>query len=101
MKVQPKMTFAIIMGGIFILIGVIGMIVIVASFDYGTYNELNSESSYWLTEEDKQQLNVLKNELMTTWVLGIGTLVVNLAIGSVLITLDRISKLLENIRDQK
>ncbi|NIK11181.1 hypothetical protein [Alkalibacillus almallahensis] len=77
------------------------MIVIVASFDYGTYNELNSESSYWLTEEDKQQLNVLKNELMTTWVLGIGTLVVNLAIGSVLITLDRISKLLENIRDQK
>ncbi|AUJ23128.1 hypothetical protein [Virgibacillus dokdonensis] len=89
-------TFADFMGGVFVIIGIIGFITIVASFDYEGYNDL--EDSIYLLDEEEVQLEMMKDDLMSTWVVGIGTLLINVAIGVVLMTMGKIVRLLQEIR---
>lgn len=97
-KKEKDFTLAGFMGAIFIVIGFIGMVIIISSFDFETYNELND--SVYLDTEEEVQLQLLKDDLLSNWIIGIGTLVINLAIGVVLITLGKILRTLEDIRDK-
>ncbi|MFU0790193.1 hypothetical protein [Virgibacillus proomii] len=96
---QKDLTFTGFMGIIFIIIGIIGFIVILTSFDYQTYNELKTDS--YLLEDEEIQFQMLEEGLMSTWVVAIGILLINVAIGSVLMALGKIIRLLEDIKGDK
>lgn len=91
---KKDLTFAEFMGIVFIIIGVIGSISIVASFDYGTYNEIKQ---YEATYADEIQF--MKDNLFSTWVVGIGSLIGCVAIGTLFITLGKILGVLNDIKD--
>lgn len=97
-KKEKDLTLAGFMGAIFIVIGFIGMITIVTSFDFESYNELNDFG--FLLDEEEMQLELMKEGLRSTWTLGIGLLIIHQAIGAVLITLRKILRVLEDIRDK-
>ncbi|MCC2250509.1 hypothetical protein JUJ52_11105 [Virgibacillus sp. AGTR] len=99
MEKQKDLKLAQFMGILFIIIGVIGFIIIMASFDYAEYGELKNDS--YLLEDDEIRLQVMKDDLTSTWVAGIATLIINVAIGTVLITLGKIVSLLEDIKKIK
>ncbi|API94000.1 MULTISPECIES: hypothetical protein [unclassified Virgibacillus] len=96
MNKTKDLTFAEFMGLIFIIIGVIGFITIITSFDHLEYSEL--KDSAYLLDEEEVQLEMMKDDLMSTWVVGIGTLLINVAIGVVLMTMGKIVRLLQEIR---
>ncbi|MGY0692974.1 hypothetical protein ACW2QC_09325 [Virgibacillus sp. FSP13] len=85
------------MGVLFIVIGIIGFVVIIASFDYDAYKEVTDYPSLY----EDYEVQTIKDEHFNNWVIGIGTLIVNLAIGTVLITLGKIHSLLEVIASNK
>lgn len=95
MNKERDFTFAGFMGAIFIVIGVIGLFAIVTSFDYETYNEIKDYSATYADE-----IVIMESELQSVWILGIASLIINVAIGTVLLTLGKIVRLLEDIRDQ-
>lgn len=83
------------MGIIFIFLGIIGFIVILMTFDFKEYNLIKD---YPATHE--AELMIMQKELINTWILASVTLIGNIAIATVLITLDKIAKLLTDIRDK-
>lgn len=99
MNKEKDLTLAHFMGFIFIIIGVIATIIIVSSFDFATYGELKDET--YLLAEEELELQMLQSEHTMTWALGLGALIINLAVGTVLISLGKIVRILEDIRDKK
>lgn len=82
-------TFAGIMGFIFILLGVVGAVLVVLSFDWQGYDFIKK-----FTATSSLEIEAMKAELMSTWLIAGATLIVNLAIGSVLLALDKIIRIL-------
>lgn len=80
-----------LMGIIFITLGVIGFVGIIVSFDWESYNNIKG-LSYSFADE----LAVMKSQLTNVWVIGISVLVVNVAIGILLMAIDRIIEILES-----
>ena len=99
MNKERDLTLAGFMGAVFIIIGIIGMFIIVSSFDRAAYNELKNET--YLLEEEEIQLQIMEEERTSIWVVGIGALIINVAIGTVLLTMGKIVRLLEDIRNQR
>lgn len=88
---EPKnKTFAGVMGIVFIILGVVGFIGIMLSFDWELYNEVKDYTSYEI------EANIMKSELTTTVIMAGATLIINLAVGSILIALDTIINLLKS-----
>lgn len=82
------------MGICFIVLGVIGCIAIVASFDYSYYNDIKH-----LTLTYAEEIEFMKEELTLTWAVGLIVLITNVAFGTLLITLDSILGELIRIRN--
>lgn len=94
-------SFAGIMGIIFIVIGVVGSIGILLSFDWSTWNHVKELP---LTQADT--IAVLKVQRTDTFIMSAVTLIGNLAVGSLLLAMDKIIQLLtkynrtsDNLRD--
>lgn len=94
--VNVRNSLANIMGVVFIAIGVLGFFIIIGTFDFTEYNSIKDLE---LTYSD--EIAIMKSELFTRWIIGLGNLVFNLAIGAILLTLDKIAKLLTEIKGQR
>src|SRR5690625_3563998 len=93
---MEKNSFAKIMGVVFIAIGVLGFFIIIGTFDFTEYNSIKDlEATY------SEELVIMKSELFTRWIIGLGNLVFNLAVGAILLTLDKIAKLLTELKEQR
>lgn len=94
---KSRVEFLFILGVIFIILGLIGFLVIVTSFDYELYNDIKDRITFI------DEANIMKAQLVNTWITGSGFLLANLAIGAFFIALDRIAltlrEILEEIRE--
>lgn len=84
-------TFIGKLGIVFIILGVIGAIGIIFSFDWEAWNDAKDFPLI-----HSEELTLLKPQLMTTWIYAGVALLGNLAIGSVLMALDKIINILES-----
>ncbi len=83
-------TFVGVMGIILIILGVIGTIGILFSFDWSTYNDIKGSSILY-----EDELIIMKAELNTIWIMAGASLIGCLALGSILLALDKIIQLLK------
>ena len=93
---MEKNSLAKVMGVVFIAIGVFGFFIIIGTFDFQEYNSIK-DLSFSYSEE----IAIMKSELITRWIAGLGNLIFNLAVGTVLLTLDKIAVLLTEIKDKR
>lgn len=87
-------TFVKIMGIIFIVIGIIGSIAIMFTFDWDTYNVIKDRALF------QDETALMRADLINTWTMAGLALIGNLAIGSVLLALDQIIQLLKRLSKQ-
>ena len=87
---MEKKTFAGIMGIIFVVLGVVGAIGIWASFDWQEWEHVKH-----LTLTQSERIAIMEAQRNTTLIMMGVTLLGNLAIGSVLLALDKIINLLQ------
>lgn len=87
-----KYSFTGVMGIILIIIGIVGAVGIVLSFDWSQYSYVKDVSSIY-----EERLITMKAELTTTLIMAGATLIGNLALGSVLLALDKIIQLLKEL----
>lgn len=99
-----------LMGYLFILIGIVGFIAIVATYDYEPYKELSDDDTGYSSIYDDDDVSAMQEEMeeqairqshFNNWVIAFATLLVNSAIGIVLITLGRMHGLMEVIANNK
>lgn len=93
---RVKDNAAQIIGKIFIVLGAIGFIVILFSFDWGYYNSIKDSPNVYSNE-----VAFMKGQLLTTWTYAIVLLIGSSAVGVVLMTLGKILGHLEIITKDK
>ena len=79
----------------FIAIGVITFIVFIASFDWSTYNSIKG-----LVYTYGDEIEYMQDELVGTWIMALGSLIVNAAIGVTLMVLGKILSALNDIKSR-
>lgn len=82
-------------GIVFIAIGVITFIMFIASFDWSTYNSIKG-----LVYTYGDEIEYMQDELAGTWIMALGSLIVNVAIGVTLMVLGKILSALNDIKSR-
>jgi len=95
MGVLKRASLAKIIGVIFMFLGVIAFLYMVLSFDYDYYNEIKHTKV-----SDNIERIVMEEQLIIHWVVGLTSLISSVAVGTVLLTLDKIAGLIEDVRDR-
>lgn len=87
-KINSGTKFMNSLGIGFIVLGIIAFVLMVVSFDYVHYID-------YAVGEEKMYM---QSELLTTWFYGLSALVINIAIGTFFIAVDKISVTLKKIQ---
>jgi|SRR5690625_6042270 len=89
MKKKVDIEFMDIVGKIFLVVGILGALIIVASFDWDSYNRYKGLS---LTHD--LEASLAKADLQAMWIAAGAVLFFNVAVGTIILSLERIAQIL-------